>query len=854
MRIIHPYLLLIIPAAAVILYLLARRGNAYRPRIHFAIRLLIVAAVALAMAGLDMRRPDYSQDRIFVLDVSESTGLDTAAALDQIASAARKMDRRDRIAVIAFGREPAVEFEPGSPRTFDLKQVRSAVTVSATDIEAALALARSLHEGGRTQGSPLRDDGRTQGLTPRRSGHGTGQIVLVTDGNETRGSLQREVLRLAADGLPVYCVPVERGGPDLRVRIADSPQSVRPNDVFRITAEVAGTGRVKITARPDDGAGAEDLLAEDLLAVRGSTLWSAEFSFAKPGLHRIEVAISSAEDSYPQNNTAAAAVWVAGPPSLLWVSRAASTLAAAVGKAGYTVTVTPPERVPAAASDLQGYDAVILDDCPRWALPRQALDAIKCYVHDLGGGLVMLGGAGAFGPGGYIGSPVEAALPVTCDPQEQSSKPAALAVVIDRSGTMTEQVSGSGRSKLSFAQEGLALVLDQLKEQDRIAVVAFHGVAEVVWPLGSASRKDDVLKQVAALTAGGTTNLNAGLEAALKQLAAADPAMARHAIVLSDGLPQEKPDVAAWARRFTEQKISVSTLATGDKADKALLQGLAEATGGKFYLVESIERIPDILMADARPSGGTLLKQSKDGFPVQLLDSPLTAGLPAPPRIGAYVLVKPKETARTAIEVAEGDALVATWWFGAGRSAAVMAPAGALADWQGAGPLWAAVLASAARPAGDPAITTTVHVEKGVIRVEVADAHADRPRDLRASIVGPRGAARAVRLQQTGPELYAGEMAAAEPGMYPISIVENSDNGTVLRDRAAAVVPYSPEWEQTRANNGVLSEISKATGGQVIKGLDSLALPEAGTNGFADVRWAAAILALVLFLVELALP
>jgi len=841
MRIIHPYFLLAVPAAAAMLYLLARRRHAYRPRLHFAIRLAVVSAAVLAMAGVEIRRPGWSLHRIFLLDVSESTGLDSRAGtcdpgdrfagpyessiLEQIAGLATTMDRRDRVSVIAFGREPAIELEPTSPRALRVLQMKSTVNAAATDIESALALARSLREG--------------------KPG-GAAQIVLVSDGNQTRGNYAREAVRLAAQGLPVYCLPVERGGPDLSVRIAESPQAVRPGEPFAVIAEIIGSGRVDASAHAEQGPA-----AEDTFTVSGSTRWRAELALTKPGMHRIEVSIRSREDSYPQNNTAAAAVWVAGPASLLCVSPPDSPLVKLAQRSGLAVMVVTPAGIPPAA-DLAAYDAIIIEDGPRAAFTTRAMDDIRSYVRDFGGGLAMAGGRLAFGPGGFTGTPIEQALPVKCDPEEQTSKPLALAVVIDRSGSMADKTAG--RSKLSYAQDGLALVLDQLKEQDRLAVIAFAGSAETIRPLGLVKDKDAVLKSVAALAAGGTTDLNPPLELALGQLAGAGQESLKHAIVLSDGLSQQEVGRDAWARRFVENKITVSTLATGKDANKDLLQTLAATTGGNYHSVDDIQRLPEIFAAEARPTPGKLLKQSPDGFPVRLLESPLTAGLSQPPRAGEYVLVKPKETADVAVDVDGGNALLATWRFGAGRSAAFAAPAGALAEWDDAASLWGSLLAWVARPADSAGVTASVTVAGGIAHVDVADPHAEGTPDYRAVVGGPDGETKMIPLRQVTPDLYSAQFPAEQPGIYPISIVEQSGEARILKVKTAAVVQSSPEWQHLQANTAALAEISSATGGRIIKTLDDLPQPAGpGSDAWADVSWAAVLAAIVLFLIELAL-
>jgi uncharacterized membrane protein len=84
---------------------------------------------------------------------------------------------------------------------------------------------------------------------------------------------------------------------------------------------------------------------------------------------------------------------------------------------------------PRTVEGLSQYDAVILSDCeceilslyPFWtgipAPTTNRLKAIREYTRQ-GGGLLMVGGwssfSGRFGHGGYYGTPVEEALPVTC--------------------------------------------------------------------------------------------------------------------------------------------------------------------------------------------------------------------------------------------------------------------------------------------------------------------------------------------------------------------------------------------------------------------------------------------------------
>ena len=67
--------------------------------------------------------------------------------------------------------------------------------------------------------------------------------------------------------------------------------------------------------------------------------------------------------------------------------------------------------LPAAREDFKKFDVVILGDIGREEFTDLQLEHLKGFVGD-GGGLLVLGGYHAFGPGGYAGSPLADVLPV----------------------------------------------------------------------------------------------------------------------------------------------------------------------------------------------------------------------------------------------------------------------------------------------------------------------------------------------------------------------------------------------------------------------------------------------------------
>ena len=74
--------------------------------------------------------------------------------------------------------------------------------------------------------------------------------------------------------------------------------------------------------------------------------------------------------------------------------------------------------LPRKAEDFGFFDVIILGDLDRTFLTNEQMDLISRFVND-GKALLMLGGRNSFGPGGYGGTAIEAALPVLCGGRSQ---------------------------------------------------------------------------------------------------------------------------------------------------------------------------------------------------------------------------------------------------------------------------------------------------------------------------------------------------------------------------------------------------------------------------------------------------
>ncbi|MDQ8205304.1 VWA domain-containing protein [Pelagicoccus sp. SDUM812003] len=91
----------------------------------------------------------------------------------------------------------------------------------------------------------------------------------------------------------------------------------------------------------------------------------------------------------------------------------------------------------------------------------------------------------------------------------QAQRPAAnLVFLVDVSGSMSSQ------NKLPLAQKALSLLVDQMRDDDRIAVVVYAGSSGVALPSTTANNKETIKHAIENLRSGGSTNGASGIESA----------------------------------------------------------------------------------------------------------------------------------------------------------------------------------------------------------------------------------------------------------------------------------------------------------------------------------------------------
>lgn len=841
-----PGWLVLIPVLWLLVWVIARRSLAGLGPVTraaaFAARMLVIAAVVGAMAEPHLRKRSQDVAVTVVLDVSRSIPPDEQRLADAyIEQAAGRADERtDRLGVVTTAREAYVQTLPSRlVRAVERQQIGR---TDATNLAAGVRLAIA--------------------VTPEDA---AGRLLLISDGNETSGSLLTAAEAARAAGLPIDVYPVEYDYPaEVIVERLVAPANARGGEPINlsviVTATRATAGRLLVieNGEPIDLDPGSDTLSVLVELDAGKNLLSVPLTPNRPGpvtyeavFEPIAVRTSGGElvvgDSILENNRASAVTFVGSEGWVLIVADGeaeAGPMKSALSRAELRVRTVRAELLPGDLTELNAYECIVLLNQAAFGFSEAQQRALRRYVHDSGGGLVMVGGPDGFGAGGWIGSPLEDALPVQLDPPQKRQMPmGALALVIDASGSMGAGVSGTSMNQQQIANEGAVAAVESLSRLDQVVVIAFSGSSRVVVPLTDCADPIGIARRIRSIGPGGGTNMFPAIDEAFQRLSES-PAGVRHIVVLTDGVTMG--DHEAGVRRAAQihaAGTTITTIAVGDGTDDRLLERLALAGGGRFHSVRTNQAmliLPQIFMKEAQTIRRSLIWEG-DPFSPRVTGVPTESmrGVSEVPPITGYVVTAPREglaqVTLTATQIAPDgstveDPIAAQWQYGLGRVVAFTSDATSRwaegwVGWPGFRGFWEQHVRWAMRPAGSAnvRVVTEERGDETLLIIEALDEAGERLNfaGFEARVSRPDGSAADVRIRQVGPGRYEGVIPTPDPGAYVVSTRYDAPAGEgsgVVRGAVQAAItrPFADEFRALETNSALLRQVAALTGGEVL--------------------------------------
>ena len=819
------------------------------------LRCVAWCSVVAVLAGVHLRvaLPEKPMAIVALVDRSHSIDETGRAWQDRYL---KELDRwrspQDPLALVVFAGEPTVQrwLETGSLRLPLAPPVDPEATNIARALEAAVALVPSALD--------------------RR-------LVLLSDGNETQGEARSVVATLRATNTPLYvAVPPRVPAPGTAIEHLHVPAVVPANTTVALRAVVAHRGAPQRCA--------VRLWANDTLEHTGSatfqegtTALSLHWRAAVPGAYHLRLELEP--EASGQGAVAASRgfdVSVTAPPRVLLVGkRVQSPLAQAAEEQAFELRRLEPSGLRAGQIDWDAYHVVVWEE-PTSTVPADLWVELRRYVQR-GGGLVVVGGERTFGDVQLRSTALAELLPLTIEPRRPprpEREPLSLYLLVDRSNSMGYHIHNrmqrsEDESKLAYARRAALALVEQLRDSDRVGVIAFDSQAHEVAPLAPLAENRGLLEHnVARLQPGGGTDFYDALQQAAAALVRQRSRLA-HIILLTDGDTNRSAEEHEPVLELLERSgITVTTIRIGDDTvNLEFLQAISQRTGGNFHHVRDASELPQLLLRDtsralSQSPRGSQMFAVRPGNRSQVLQG--IDWTDAPPLHGyAFAHLKPEAEAWLRIAQHErSDPLLAGWSFGAGRVVAFAATwaegAESWLGWPANTQLWAQVLRWSARDLTSRDVAVKVRRADHVWQIVLESFAGDQPAEARGRLVlGDHVSDLYFRL--AGDRELASAVAA-EPGQAGELTIWLRAPGRSLEERRFVV--YFPRdgghgtGEAVREPNlALLEALARETGGAVDASAREIAARPAGGKQFGTktLEWVFLPLAMLAFVADVAI-
>jgi uncharacterized membrane protein len=783
------------------------------------LRMILVTAAVGALAEACWQQVSREVTAVYLLDISASIPREERQkVLDYVKRTSQRREeggRRpdDRAGLVVFADGSSVELAPAE-NFYAPGKLHSVVDTEHSDIAEGLRMAAASFPAGARK-----------------------RIVLVSDGAETRGLSVEEARRLAEIGVRVECLYIER---------RKQPEVMIERLVVRTEARAGEPVQVRAVLKADQPASGEIELylkgqpagKRRFVIGKGNKLLAESFEvrLPGPGFYPLEVRLrpDAGTDTIYNNNVGYAYTQLLGKARVLIIYSPAAKkdptedvkyLVHELRREKIEVQLVGPAAIPASNAELAGYDCVIIANVGAYAFTQSGMKAVRAAVRDMGVGLIMIGGPNSFGAGGYLNTPIEEALPVSCDVRQRKVMPnGALALIMHTCEMPKPNYWGR---RISHA------AVNVLSPQDEVGLIIYDWQAGCRWlfkiqPAGPGRAKMHALIKKAQ--PGDMPDFDTSMNMALKGLKKVKAAL-KHCIIISDGDPSlSDPLLLA---KFKKAKITVSTVAIAPEGPGCiqLMRRIARITGGRAYAPKNANMLPQIFIKEAMTVRRSVIFTHPFTPRLEMATDPVKGFLGVKlPQLEGYVVTTAKDRAEVplTVKLKDGmtDPVLAHWRYGEGKAVAFTSSATSdwapkWIGWPGYVKFWAQLVrwTSRAGGTGDLQVKSEIKGGRGRIVVEAIDENGRliNHLDLKGHVTDPKSrAVPGINLVQTAPGRYEAEFTAGPPGAYQINVFYKDSSGAPRNHTSGVANSYSPEFGKLKSSPGLLRDIARVTGGEML--------------------------------------
>ncbi|OHB88976.1 MAG: hypothetical protein A3D89_05515 [Planctomycetes bacterium RIFCSPHIGHO2_02_FULL_52_58] len=814
------------------------------------LRGLVLALLLLCLAGLSrIEKLPGESVVIFCADVSDSISLENKAwVMNSIMNIENGLGKKVKRGLVVFGKDAQVM----APVEERLKPETLRWEVDTSRSNAASGLLACLS------------------IFPKDSKK---RILLFTDGNENLGNGLQAASILEKQGIEVHALelPPPPEVKEVYVKKLMVPEEIAQGEAFEARVTVENKGSLPSKGRLSLYEGMRLLKEWETSFPPGLNTFDFLYDNPQRGFLEFRAVLETESDTDPNNNLHEAFVNVRGKPRILYLQGEVSPhnrpfLVEALEGKDVEVEIRGPRDMPRTLQELLGYECIILSNVPATALGQGQMEALKNYVGDFGGGLVMLGGEHSFAQGGYADTAVEEILPVRVTTGstfiEEKPRKVAVILLVDKSGSMTG-------SKLFATKKAAIELMAQLKSDDLMGLIAFDVVPyDIIELMPVRDLQSSIVNKLTRLNAGGGTDIFPAMKEAYKKLVNSGSQVS-HVILMSDGNTRSVYySYESLMEMFKQANISVSTIAIGGwLVNTRLMKDIAMRTRGEFYILKDVKDLPKLVVTDTDKALTRADFHEEQFVPKLDPSSEILKGISQEqiPPLRGYSLTKPKPTAEVPL-VADvrgvDDPILADWRYGLGKVVAYTSDAEARwsnqwVNWAMYNKFWSQTIhwAMRDRPRGEYALQIEEREGKPHLVIESSVGDFDRLQ-LRLLSSGLEG--HEVNLRQVAPRRYIASLETYQPGYYTLDV--STFKGDKLMDHATKGLTVPPQARPlpfeslSQGNNREFMEaVTRITRGKINPGMEELGQDTGEIEKKDDLSRFLIPLAMGLFLIDIAI-
>ncbi len=485
--------------------------------------------------------------------------------------------------------------------------------------------------------------------------NGDDNLLVISDGHNNHGRVLGDVV-LFASGLntSISTLNIQPKRNDAYVKIHGPREAiVGEENVFVVEVSEIGVNSYSLNIEVD---------GERIVEQRRGKTQEIVRRFPE-GYHTITAEIT-ANDHFPQNNIYYKTVKVIPKPKVLFVSEKTSPLLHGLNEI-YDIRLE--DSLP---SKISGYHAVIINDIHGQQLSSW-IGKLTEYVAE-GNGLIVIGGDNSYDRGFYQNPEylIESLLPVKIGlPEMSEQNKANIVFLIDVSDTTGLPFKGDiGYSVLDMEKAIATGLIDTLRPEDRVGVIALHGSSTLVSPLVNLGEDKETLKlNIRRMQPGGGTNFVPALRRASFLMEGVDGT--KNIILITDGIEYStKTATLSTISLLQKTGVTVHTVGIGQYTDEAHLKRIAELGDGLYFKPDEQEQLNLVFQRGAGD------EEDQKEYKMIILDKNhwiTKEDIALDGYVTGYNHAVPKLGARAVVATANSRPLITAGNFGLGRVVAV---------------------------------------------------------------------------------------------------------------------------------------------------------------------------------------